>query len=101
MDRIEREKRVVGQMIAIYCRGHHRPEAGGLCPDCRSLLDYACRRVDCCPKGSRKSSCRKCEIHCYTPANRAKIRAVMKYAGPRMILIHPLAAIRHLIAEMR
>lgn len=101
MERIEREKQVVSQMIAIYCRRHHDRKGNELCDECRSLLDYAQRRLEHCPKGNKKSSCRKCEIHCYSPANREKIREVMKYVGPRMIFIHPWSAIRHLIAELK
>lgn len=99
MNRIEREKQTVGMMIAVYCRRHHRV-GDGLCPECRELLAYACRRLDCCPRGVRKSSCRKCAVHCYSPANRARIREVMRYVGPRMLFIHPLAAIRHLLSEL-
>lgn len=101
MERIEREKLVVSQMITIYCRRHHKAVDGKLCDDCRKLMAYAHGRLDHCPKGNRKSSCRKCEIHCYSPDNRAKIRAVMKYVGPRMLFVHPLSAIRHLISELR
>lgn len=98
---IQREKRVVAQMIAIYCHRHHAAKGGALCEDCRSLLDYATRRLDHCPKGDSKASCRKCEIHCYSAANREKIREVMKYVGPRMIFIHPFSAILHLIGELK
>lgn len=101
MNRIEREKQVVGQMIAIYCRHHHSPSPGTLCPDCRTLLEYAHQRLGRCPKGEAKTSCRKCEIHCYSPDNRRKIREVMRYVGPRMLFIHPISAIRHLISELR
>lgn len=99
MNRIEREKLVVRQMIAIYCHKHHAYNDNILCDDCLDLLNYAHKRLDHCPKGNGKSSCRKCEIHCYSSANRDKIRAVMKYVGPRMIFIHPWSAIRHLITE--
>lgn len=101
MERIEQEKKTVGEMIAIYCRKHHNRGGNDLCDECRALLDYAHRRLDRCPKGNEKSSCRKCEIHCYSPANREKIRQVMKYVGPRMLFYHPLSAIRHLISEMK
>lgn len=101
MERIEREKLVVRQMITIYCHKHHTRQEGNLCDDCSSLLNYAYQRLDNCPKGNTKSSCRKCEIHCYSPAKREKIREVMKYVGPRMIFIHPWSAIRHLITELR
>ena len=32
---------------------------------------------------------------------RNKIREVMRYAGPRMLLFYPIDAIRHLISELR
>lgn len=100
MNRIEREKLVVRQMITIYCHKHHTHKEYSLCDDCLGLLTYAHLRLEHCPKGSSKSSCRKCKTHCYSPANREKIRAVMKYVGPRMIFIHPWSAIRHLITEL-
>lgn len=100
MNRIEREKKVVALMIGIYCRRHHSTRKGELCGDCRALLEYAMKRLDHCPKGNGKGSCRKCQIHCYAPEKREKIRNVMRYVGPRMILVHPVAAIRHLISEL-
>jgi len=100
MDRAEREKAVVSRMIAIYCRRHHAEADGGLCEECLGLETYVHKRIDLCPKGDRKSSCRKCEIHCYSPEKREKIRAVMRYVGPRMILIHPWSAIRHIVDEL-
>ena len=32
---------------------------------------------------------------------RARIREVMRYAGPRMLLSHPLMALRHLLDGLR
>lgn len=101
MERIEQEKLVVSQMITIYCHRHHNTKGDDLCDECRSLLTYAHQRLSRCPKGNCKTSCRKCEIHCYSPANRAKIREVMKEIGPRMLFIHPVSAIKHLISELR
>ena len=100
MNRIEREKKTIGQMIGIYCRWRHRSPRAELCPDCAALLGYARNRLDHCPKGNAKTSCRKCEIHCYSPVNRRRIREVMRYVGPRMIFIHPIAAVRHLTTEL-
>lgn len=101
MKRIEREKLVIQQMIRIYCDRNHKHETGELCDDCQRLLDYAHKRLDRCPKGNSKSSCRKCEIHCYAPDRRESIRAVMKFVGPRMIFHNPWAAMRHLISELK
>ena len=39
-------------------------------------------------------------IHCYKPDMKEKMREVMRYAGPRMMWYHPIAAIKHLIREL-
>lgn len=91
------EKAIVGQMIRLYCR--HKEGNRELCADCRRLLEYATARLDRCPHGEAKPTCRKCTVHCYRPEEREKIRAVMRYAGPRMMIYHPAAALRHLWRE--
>lgn len=93
--KIEREKRIVAEMIELYCR--HKEGNARLCDGCRALTDYACARLDRCPHGERKHSCRSCVIHCYKPDMKMRIRAVMRYAGPRMLWYHPMDAILHLI----
>lgn len=92
----EREKRMVSQMIALYCRKKHHTR-GGLCPQCAALDAYAKMRADKCPFMETKTFCSNCRVHCYSPDMRAKIREVMRFAGPRMILHHPVAAIRHVV----
>ena len=92
----EREKRMVSQMIALYCRKKHHTR-GDLCPKCAALDAYAKMRADKCPFMETKTFCSNCRIHCYKPDMRAKIREVMRFAGPRMILHHPVAAIRHVV----
>lgn len=95
----EREKEVVGLMIRLYCRKHH----GGkdtLCPSCQALADYAAARSDHCPFMETKTFCSNCKVHCYRPDMREQIRAVMRFSGPRMLLYHPVLALRHL-AESR
>ena len=82
-------------MIRLYCRRkEHNAE---LCEACRSLLSYACRRLETSRNGYHKGACKQCKDHSYPPAQRQKIRAVMRYAGPRMLLYHPLEALRHLL----
>lgn len=92
----EREKRMVSQMIALYCHKKHHTR-GDLCPQCAALDAYAKMRADKCPFTETKTFCSNCRIHCYKPDMRAKIREVMRFAGPRMILHHPVAAIRHVV----
>lgn len=93
--RREREKTVVSEMIALYCRRNHRQKA--ICPDCAALLAYAIERSDRCPHMESKTFCSSCKTHCYRPEMREKIRAVMRFSGPRMLTVHPVLAIRHLI----
>ena len=94
LDRIEREKEILTLMVSIYCRRKERnPE---LCPGCRALLDYAFTRLDKCPFGNSKKSCRRCPIHCYSPQMKRAVRTVMRYSGPRMLLYHPIETLRHL-----
>jgi hypothetical protein len=102
-------------MIGMYCRDHHadRPRAGAagaagpdaapadeaageLCEECGALLAYARARLDRCPYGIDKPTCAKCTTHCYRPAMREQVRAVMRYAGPRMVREHPILAAAHL-----
>lgn len=85
MDRREKDRHILEQFIHISCRGRHKTRKGELCDDCRDLLDYAVRRLERCPQ-EPKPSCKHCEIHCYKPIYREKIRDVMRYSGKRLIL---------------
>lgn len=95
--RISKEKATVALMITLYCRRYEKNKA--LCPECTELLRYAEPRLDRCKFGDEKPTCKKCPIHCYKPAMRERMRQVMRWAGPRMILYHPIEAIRNLMRE--
>lgn len=97
-----REQETVSEMIALYCRGvHGRGEADGLCESCAELDAYARLRSARCPLMERKTFCSVCPVHCYGPEMRERIRLVMRYAGPRMLLRHPVMAVRHLVETVR
>ena len=96
-----REKALVTEMIALYCRKNHKGRGRGLCPECEELTRYACLRSDKCPFMEQKTFCSNCPVHCYRPDMRERIRAVMRFSGPRMIFHHPVAALRHVIATKR
>ncbi|HSJ58193.1 MAG TPA: nitrous oxide-stimulated promoter family protein [Anaerolineae bacterium] len=98
--RIERERRTVEAMIALYCHGEHGTQ-GELCDECSALDVYARQRLEKCPFREAKTTCAKCPIHCYRPEMRERVRAVMRYAGPRMIYRHPVLAILHLLDGRR
>lgn len=98
--RMVRESKTVEAMINIYCRRQHGTQAT-LCPECSELLAYARERLDKCPFQEGKTTCANCPIHCYRPAMRERIRAVMRYAGPRMLPRHPILTLFHFIDGLR
>ena len=123
MNRIDWEKRTVRHMIELWCRKNHGGktcrEMGsrgsgqvsqggsgegshggpGLCGECRELLEYSLARLEHCKFGNAKTKCHKCPVHCYRPDMREKIRTVMRFSGPRMLLYHPLEALRYLFSR--
>lgn len=94
--RIAREKKTIQVMIKMYCHVHH-DATDELCDDCLHLQNYALERIEKCKFLPDKPACNKCPVHCYNPVMREKIRIVMRFAGPRMILRHPYFAIMHLL----
>ncbi|MCK5246872.1 nitrous oxide-stimulated promoter family protein [Candidatus Bipolaricaulota bacterium] len=86
---------MVRLMVELYCKGNHSRTS--LCESCGELLRYAQQQVESCPYGSKKPACRRCTIHCYDADHRDRIRAVMRYAGPRLLFRHPLLAVRHML----
>jgi len=101
-EKIDKDTRILAQFIEVYCEKKHPgldkapwESADGysvsienasplLCQDCADLLDYSANRRGLCPLDP-KPTCKNCEIHCYAPENRAKIREVMRFSGMHMI----------------
>jgi len=99
-NRMERERETVGLMVRRFCRERHGSEKE-LCSECRALLEYAEKRLRHCRFQEGKTTCGNCPVHCYRPDRREQIREVMRTIGPRMLLIHPLAGILHMIDGLR
>ncbi|KAA9001740.1 nitrous oxide-stimulated promoter family protein [Affinibrenneria salicis] len=97
--RRRRELTTVGLMIELYQQAH--PTPAGDDQHYALLLQYAQKRLEKCYFGEQKPACKNCPIHCYQPARRAAIKIIMRWAGPRMLLHHPILAIRHLIDDRR
>ncbi len=95
--RMREERDTVLLMINLYCR--HKEGNPQLCADCRALADYAVLRLSRCRFAADKPTCRQCPVHCYRPDMKAQMRAVMRYAGPLMLLYHPWIAVKHLLRE--
>lgn len=96
------EFRTMTAMVEIYCKAHHpmKPDHA-VCQSCSDFLVYAETRLDRCPYGQAKPTCNKCPVHCYKPHMKQKAREIMMFAGPRMMLPHPVMAIKHLLAERK
>ncbi|MPQ43511.1 nitrous oxide-stimulated promoter family protein [Clostridium tarantellae] len=94
MERIEREKRTIELMIRIYCKKKHNCK-DNLCDECSQLLEYSLKRLSYCKFGNNKSTCAKCTIHCYKKDMKDKIKKVMKFSGPRLIIYNPIELIKH------
>jgi hypothetical protein len=93
--RIERESLTVHKMIVLYCRLNHGNSE--LCSDCSYLNNYAMKRLDNCPFENEKPTCKNCPIHCYRANEKERMREIMKFSGPRMLMYHPYLAVMHLI----
>lgn len=96
----EREKRLVAEMIRLYCHKKHHSKKG-LCPDCDTLNTYANQRSDHCPFMEEKTFCSNCKVHCYKADMREQIRTVMRFSAPRMLLIHPVVTTQHLLETIK
>lgn len=105
---LAKELKTIVAMTHIYCRDHHKQDgeptpsgATSLCSDCKEFIRFAQFRLAKCPYGQIKPTCKHCPIHCYKKDMKALARTIMIYSGPRMLLKHPLLAIRHLLHDRR
>jgi hypothetical protein len=92
--RLAREWKTVTAMVQIYCREQHGLSS---CNECRELMGYIRLRLDRCRFGIEKPTCAKCPVHCYQRDRREQIKAVMRFAGPRMLWEHPWLSVCHLL----
>jgi uncharacterized paraquat-inducible protein A len=98
--RLNREWKTMEAMITIHCRDQHGSSMT-LCAECQELLDYAGVRLERCRFGAEKPTCANCPVHCYQRTRRDQVKAVMRYAGPRMLWEHPVMALHHWLDGFR
>ena len=99
-NRMQREAKTIRAMVGIYCKHHHGRRVFD-CSECLELQNYALERLHYCPFQERKTSCKNCPVHCYKPGMKEDVKQVMRYAGPRMILRHPVLTVFHFIDDRR
>ncbi|TEW55388.1 nitrous oxide-stimulated promoter family protein [Psychromonas sp. RZ22] len=91
------ELKTISAMTELYCQAHHGSKPSQQCEECAALVTHAHQKLDRCVYGEHKPACKECPIHCYKPERRKQAQVIMRYAGPKMLLKHPILAIRHLI----
>ena len=88
--KVDEDIKVLRQFIQIYCDTKHKDRAKTneddiiLCEECHDTLRYSSLRREYCPQNP-KPTCKNCEIHCYKPEYRQRIKDIMRHSG--MILI--------------
>lgn len=94
---MKKDIKLIGKFTEVWCSGkRHQPrqpfalpgDTGlyRLCTECADFLDYAVTKRLRCPLEAEKPSCKKCRIHCYAAAQRAKVKEIMAWSGRRLIL---------------
>ncbi|WP_267361916.1 nitrous oxide-stimulated promoter family protein [Gilliamella sp. B2772] len=99
--KINQEKNTVKVMIYLYCHQKHHTSKNQLCDECNDLLQYAMQRLTMCRFGESKTTCELCLKHCYRKDYKQLIKEVMRYSGPRMMIYHPIMAIKHLNKNLK
>ena len=98
---INREKKTIQHMIGIYCHGQ-KHAVGKVCGKCRLLLHYAIRCINSCHyQAADKPVCGICPTQCFNPDMREQFNGIMRYAGPRMLLFHPILTTLHFCDALR
>ena len=99
----EKDLQTLEAMGAIYCRGNHGActhDVAGLCAACRETVEATLERTENCPNG-HKGNCEDCPIKCNRGEQRENIRAIMRYAAPRMLLRHPVMTAHYAYKKLR
>jgi hypothetical protein len=99
LDLLGLEFKTINAMVTLYCQRFHKQQ--GECAECKDFLIYANEKLDRCPYGQTKPTCNKFPIHCSKAEQRAQAKKIMRHAGPRMLIYHPILAIKHFQAEKR
>ncbi len=92
---IEREKKTVELMIRLYCRKKEKIQF--FVPTVKSCSAMPTHVSTIVRLERRRVHAKECTVHCYKPVMRERMRQVMRFSGPRMLLYAPWQAIRHLL----
>ena len=97
----KREKNTIRLMIGIYCRGHHHAKKE-VCGTCMVMLHHAMACIDRCPyQKENKPVCGLCPTQCFDADKLRQFKHVMSYAGPRMLMAHPILSMLHCLDALK
>lgn len=103
MNEVEKDRRTLEAIGQIYCSGNHArvlKDEGGMCVECREAIEQTLDRTRSCPHG-HELNCEDCSTHCQRGDAQARIKAIMRYAAPRMAFRHPIMAVGYLRKKMK
>ncbi len=96
--KINFEKKTVAAMIDIYYKQFKDEEH---LAEREDVLSYAMTRLNYCRFSEDKPTCKVCPVHCYKKSYQEKMKLIMRYSGPRMMIYHPIMSVEHFIKEWR
>lgn len=90
------EKKTVTAMIDIYYKQFSDEDS---LLEKEDVLAYAMTRLNYCRFGEEKPTCKVCPVHCYKKSYQDKMKKIMRYSGPRMLIYHPIMSVEHFFKE--
>lgn len=72
-----------------------------LCPDCLAILSMVDAHTARCRHMAYKTFCHGCPTPCYRAEDRVRVTPVMKSAGLKLLLRHPVLSLRFFMMTVR
>lgn len=97
---VPKEKENIRKTFGVYCNANHGTTDNKLCPKCTALLTTVMLKIQRCPYSIAKPICDACETPCFGENATNEFRAIMKAGQKKMLLSHPLMAVKHKLAGL-
>lgn len=86
----------ISQKLAKWARIFPSWREASLCDECLNLALKAQIHTQHCVRMQEKSFCHLCPKSCYSKQDLKQISAMMKYSGKKIILYHPILALKYI-----
>lgn len=99
---VDKDRKTLEAIGFIYCDAHHDgpKDDASLCPSCREAVETTLERTQRCPN-NHDGNCQDCDIKCQRGAAQERIKEIMRYSAPRMLLRHPFMTFAYLRKKLR